>query len=309
MRLGKGPEQPDNYRRGLFLTRSARSAFAVFLRAMGIPAAGRVLLPGYIGWSPREGSGVFDPLRELGATVGFYRLDRRLRIDVDHVEKLLRATDVAGLVLIHYFGVPDPRYEEVAKLARARGVWILEDEAHAWLTDLVAGKTGRLGDACLWSLHKMLPVASGGALVVNGRLNIEHLAAGPESTISPLEFDLFGIADIRRRNAARLTSLLAGLEDHVEPLWPDMGSSHVPQSYPVLVKKVSRNSLYHRLNGEGFGVVSLYHTLIEEIPKLEFGDTYWVSGRILNLPVHQDVVDTQLVALVRALENAFAELG
>jgi len=41
------------------------------------------------------------------------------------------------------------------------------------------------------------------------------------------------------------------------------------------------------MNKAGYGVTSLYHTLIDEI-----GDSYTVeheiSDRILNLPVHQD---------------------
>jgi hypothetical protein len=55
------------------------------------------------------------------------------------------------------------------------------------------------------------------------------------------------------------------------------------------------------MNDMGLGVVSLYHTLISAVDKSLFADSYWVSKRIFNLPVHQD-------ATFQALENMIGQL-
>jgi len=64
------------------------------------------------------------------------------------------------------------------------------------------------------------------------------------------------------------------------------------------------------MNDAGYGVVTLYHTMIAEISRDEFPGSHALSRRILNLPVHQDtdrdalgrMVDT-LVATIRSMKS------
>jgi len=284
-----------------FLARgNARAAFKEYLRAAGAGDTGRVLLPGYIGWSAREGSGVFDPISETGAAYEFYRLDERLRIDLDDVERRLRAGGVGVLVLIHYFGYIDRGYARAVALARKYGARVLEDEAHAMLSDLIGGRCGRLGDAATYSLHKLLPVPSGAVLVLN-----PHASIGIDGDSDPAELwrhDLAGISLRRRENALALHRLLDEIDTKaVEPLWPEPAVHEVPQTLPVLIHSVSRDRLYEEMNRAGFGVVSLYHTLIKQIERESFPESHRISQCILNLPVHQDATSEQLEEMVGQL--------
>lgn len=62
----------------------------------------------------------------------------------------------------------------------------------------------------------------------------------------------------------------------------------VPHSFPILLPDRNiRDQLYFQMNEEGYGVISLYHTLIDEIES-PFTIEHKISSRILNLPVHQD---------------------
>lgn len=303
MQIEKLARDGGRYRRPCHVFRNARSAFKALLQAVRFPPAGTVLLPSYIGWSPREGSGVFDPVAELGLPHRFYRMDDRLVIDLDHLRRCLAVGDVTLLVIIHYFGYVDPGYREAVALAREHGVLVLEDEAHALLTDLVGGAAGRLGDAAIFSLHKMLPVESGGMLVLNGEqeLPIEGFPRCEEPEVLPWSFDLHGISRRRVENARRLTGLLAPYRDLVEPLRPGLQHGEVPQTLPVLIRKGSRDRLYQRMNEAGFGVVTLYHTLIDRIDREEFPGAHRLSKRILNLPLHQDAEPVMLERMVEAL--------
>jgi hypothetical protein len=55
------------------------------------------------------------------------------------------------------------------------------------------------------------------------------------------------------------------------------------------------------MNAAGFGVVSLYHTLISQISPDCFPATARVSQHILNLPVHQDASEKARESMVREL--------
>jgi dTDP-4-amino-4,6-dideoxygalactose transaminase len=300
--IEKRAENSSNYARRLVPFESARQAFGAILRALDIPR-GKVLLPAYIGWSPKEGSGVFDPIASLHLDYSFYALDGRLRIDLDSLRAALQVDCVRVLVIIHYFGYVDPSYEEAVKIARHHGVFIVEDEAHAMLTDMVGGICGRLGDACILSFHKMLPLGRGGAAVINDPRSalIEKLVAAPDSNPPLCNFDMKAIANKRKANSLFLDTLLRRLAPQIEPLFGAPRCCEFPQSYPVLIPNGSRNQLYDQMNSAGFGVVSLYHTLISQISQERFPQTAAVSHRILNLPVHQDTAEAALEPMVRRL--------
>lgn len=63
------------------------------------------------------------------------------------------------------------------------------------------------------------------------------------------------------------------------------------------------------MNADGYGVVSLYHTLIPEIPPKHFAESHALSNEILNLPVHQDLAPSQIPALVEALKLCVSGLS
>lgn len=310
MYIEKLAQQVRAFRRPYAVFPDARTGFEAFLRPVMEEEKGTVLLPAYVGWSPREGSGVFDPIEKLGLSYGFYRMDDSLRIELDHLETCLKSNLVRVLVLIHYFGFVDPAYEQAVSLARRYGAMILEDEAHAMLTDLVGGLSGRLGDACIFSLHKLLPLRSGGMLIVNNAETSLLTRVGCRSTLKSTlwEFDLKLISERRERNACLLSQLLQPLEEYVSPLWGKPQSGEVPQTYPVFIQTVSRDEVYFAMNKSGFGVVSLYHTMIDQIPEKEFPTSHRISRQILNLPVHQDIMPSDLEALVEQLARCVKSL-
>jgi hypothetical protein len=96
------------------------------------------------------------------------------------------------------------------------------------------------------------------------RLQVE--VSGPHSTLlSFWEYDLHSISAIRRQNGEQLIAPLAPLVDRVNLLFPNLPPGVVPQTLPVVIQQKDRNELFFSMNKAGFGVVSLYHTLIDSI--------------------------------------------
>jgi dTDP-4-amino-4,6-dideoxygalactose transaminase len=280
---------------------NARSALLQYLRECRLQRGETILLPSYIGWSPREGSGIFDPIRELELDYAFYRLDESLRLDMGSLRDAIRRGNARVLLLVHYFGHVDPCCEDAVALAREAGLGIIEDEAHAMLSDLVGARCGRWGDVCLYALHKLLPMNSGGVLVRN-----TNLPSTGDMATDIWRHDLAAISARRRRNAVRLHHLLDGMREDAAPLWDPPAEGEVPQTLPVRLRHADRDAVYHDMNDAGFGVVSLYHTLIEPLRRSAFHESQHLARCILNLPVHQDIHPQELDAMVEYLQKSLA---
>jgi dTDP-4-amino-4,6-dideoxygalactose transaminase len=306
--IAKIAQKRAGFHRSAFGFHSARDAFRSLLFASGVTNRDSILLPSFIGWSAREGSGVYDPVASIGAKAIFYRMNENLFIDVDDAKRKIIELRPRVLVLIHYFGYPDPNSEELAAFGRKLGVIVLEDEAHAMLSDLVGGVCGRAGDSAIFSLHKILPFPDGGVLLLNTSASDSVRIKLAEDDrhrelLSFWEYDLHRIAAIRRRNTEQLIAALSELEGRVSLLFPSLPPGVVPQTLPVVIQEKNRDELYLEMNSAGFGVVTLYHTLIGDIGAQEFPESHLLASRIMNLPVHQDVQPQQLEAMVHKLRE------
>jgi dTDP-4-amino-4,6-dideoxygalactose transaminase len=297
--ISKVALNPDNFCRKLVMYNRARDGFSAYIKAIDIADDECVLLPAYIGWSAREGSGVFDPVKDQGVKHAFYATDKLLNIDLASLKRSFEQNKVKLFVIIHYFGYVDPSYEEAIAVARDFGVKVLEDEAHSFYTNFVGGITGHMGDASIFSLHKMFPVKDGGILSIT---DIEQRIVAEKVDVEfPTVYDFAKIAKKRVENTLLITALLEGHSDKLTIMRPDLKQGEVPQTYPILIKTVSRDKLYEKMNEEGFGVVSLYHTMIDLIAESEYPKSHFVAKRILNLPVHQDADPIQIKAMVKML--------
>lgn len=298
----KLPTDHTRFRRNMRITKSARQAFSHLLSLMA--GDGVVLMPAFIGWSAREGSGVFDPVAELNLKFNFYKLDERLRIDLKDLEERLNEGNVRVLLLIHYFGYVDPQAAEAAAAAKVRGICVIEDSAHALFSDWVGGSCGQFGQASIYSFHKLLPVDGGGGVSFQGN----HQPCGMMDDTMPaayhwFDFDLRAIAYKRLENARQIDQRIGRLNPVLEPLWGLPAAGQFPQTYPVLLQGKCRDSLYDAMNASGFGVVSLYHTMIRQIKHEQFPTARHIASQILNLPVHQDLEPDQIDSMLDHLER------
>ncbi|AWB85670.1 DegT/DnrJ/EryC1/StrS family aminotransferase [Mycetocola zhujimingii] len=304
-KISKSAVSTSNAYQPAFFYNSAREGMRDLLENVPLSEGG-VLLPGFIGWSPREGSGVFDPVREAHIPYGFYSLNGDLSVDIDDLERRLEAGTFNVLVLIHYFGRTDPYLKRVRQLADAHGALLIEDLAHGFFTARGGGEAGRHGDASLFSLHKQFPLTDGGLVsYANPRLVSGQVETRPELASKVLSYDWRGIAKSRRRTFATLTSLLSDLPEldrKFKLLWPALDDHDVPQSLPVYILGENRSQIYDRMNADGYGMVSLYHTLIPQLAG-GFPSLVTLSRHILNFPVHQDVDHTLLVAMVESFRS------
>ena len=300
-RIEKGCSNADNQKMNIGYYNRARDALGSILDEIGIKSRDKIFLPAYIGWSAREGSGVFDPISERQICPVFYKLDGRLNIDADDLTAKIRTIGAKAILLIHYFGFADPQCKTIIKLANERRIPVIEDAAHAMFTDFIGEACGRDGDYTIYSLHKMLPMKSGGMLLANRDKVLPKKARSVCKYGNPFQYDFKEISKKRVENYNLITSYIGTGNELIKPLYEELPSGVIPQTYPILLPLSNRNDMYQKMNDMGWGVVSLYHTLINTIEPKEFSETYELSKHILNLPVHQDTDPTLIGSMIEDL--------
>jgi dTDP-4-amino-4,6-dideoxygalactose transaminase len=194
---------------------------------------------------------------------------------------------------------------------RRYGAILVEDLAHGFFSAFrTNGKAGTVGDISLFSLHKMFPTMMGGMV----RYRDPSLATVQQGTATDLaefvtDYDWAGIGSRRRANFEAVAERLSHssvAREHCELLWPSLEPTDVPQTLPVRLRGINRDDVYHAMNAEGFGMTSLYHTMIEVLHD-RFPEMMDVARSIINFPVHQDMIPDQADAMVRSFEGAVAK--
>jgi len=249
-----------------------------------------LFLPGYIGFSPKEGSGIYDPVCELGITHVFYSFTENLTIDIDKL--IFQIEEVKGnkvFLLVHYFGYIDENYKKLISVLRENNFFIIEDAAHAFYTHLVDNQCGK-GDCIFYSFHKMLPFESGGAVCTTDfKSDWWNQITSNENEYPFYKYNLKHIAEKRKENAFYWEKLLQG-NSRLQILRPsEKYLGQTPQTFPILLTFANRYDVYMIMNQLNYGVISLYHTMVQPVQKIHELNVSKISDTILNLPVHQDI--------------------
>ena len=275
---------------------SAREGFKKILQLQELKNK-KILLPAYIGFSTREGSGVFDPIRETKIEYDFYRMRADLSIDIDDVKEKICANKNNILLLINYFGFVDEKIDEISAYAKENRITVILDCAHSFFTFLLDHSIDF--QYAFFSIHKLFPFNDGGMVLCGDGQSSIYSSRGSYGLFN---FDLSAIINKRIENYNYISESLkkASITDKIVLLKENLGKA-VPQTFPVLLANTAiRDELYFRMNEAGFGVVSLYHQLVEEID-----DSYDVeqniSSKILNLPVHQDADRNDITKMIELM--------
>jgi dTDP-4-amino-4,6-dideoxygalactose transaminase len=308
--IQRSPTETENCAFRWSFTPSARAAWELILRSSQFGPDRSVILPGYIGLSPHEGSGLFDPIRNSRTPFSFYRLGPKLQIDLDLIEEHLSTRKHPVLLVAHYFGFPHVNMAELKSLCQRYDTILVEDCAHVPGPLGEATGLGTYGDMAFYSLHKMLPVKYGGVLCVNS----EHLRVpkrgegevGPEILSQLLRADWKEISRVRRVNYNYLRTELEAIEG-LEIVY-DLPTDVVPHDFPVIIENGKREALYFALMDQGLPTTSLYHQMIPEILPTEHPNSHTLSRSILNLPVHQDTTLDDLWELSTAIKSIMNNL-
>src|SRR5690606_10190775 len=113
-----------------------------------------ILLPAYIGFTDREGSGIFDPVESTESKFSFYKMNGDLTVDYDHLLNLINEGTYNVLLIVHYFGICRNDLRKIKQLCDDNNIILVEDCAHAYHLGQKREKLGVEGDFSFYSVHK-----------------------------------------------------------------------------------------------------------------------------------------------------------
>lgn len=289
----------------------ARTAFLESMKLLSLGKKDKILLPAYIGFSEREGSGVFDPIKQLGIGYEFYSLLNNLSVEKEDFIKKIKQNDVKVVLVIHYFGFCQPGFDFIIQACKKYKKYLIEDCAHTLDSYWRGKKLGTYGDFGFYSIHKILPTRSGGILLINkdaglDRKNdiLENISRRARVALERAELTI--ISKKRRDNYKYVLQKIKNIKG-LTPLFRQLPNGIMPQNFPIVIESDHRDQIYFYFRRKNIRVSSLYYRLILPIKKDNYPISHYLSRHILNLPIHQEMtrekIDFMLEVLVVALKK------
>lgn len=291
---------------------SGTDALVLALRALGIGSGDEVIT------APNSYLASASAIALAGAKVRF--VDVRWDMNMDP-KRLLQAvtTKTKAVIPVHLTGRP-AAMQEILKIARRKNLKVVEDAAQAAGARYRGRPVGSWGDIGCFSFHPLKNLnacGDGGAIVTSRPAWAQKIKIlrnhGHPHRDDCLEFSLNSRLDslqaailrkkmqslpivtrIRRRNAQLYRSLLGECPQVICPV-DAQGEFSVYHTFVIQCE--NRNGLQKHLAGRGIGTAVHYPVPIHLMhvgKKLGFRRgmfpvTEALAGRILSLPVHQDL--------------------
>ena len=300
----KKKTETDNFSNKRFFFNKARIAFTEILKVLN--EGTKILLPSYIGINDKEGSGVFDPIRENNIKYDFYSLNEDLSINKEDFNKKIKDPEVKAVLVIHYFGFMQTDIEKVSQICKDNEVLLIEDCAHSLLSEFKDRSLGSYGDFSFFSLHKFLPMEKGGILQINNKefipkfeKSINKNEINHDLPLKFIEFDFKKIANKRCKNYLYLLSRIKEI-NNIKILYPELSEGIVPMNFPIFIK--NRDQVYFHMNEKGIELISLYHRIIDPISE-NYHNSHYISKNITNLPIHQDIRIEDIDNIIKELKK------
>ncbi len=265
-----------------------------------------------------------------------------LSTSLKEIEKRL-TPKTAGIMIVHIAGFITAEMPAIAEFARKKGLWLMEDAAHAQGSTLDGKHAGTFGLAGSFSFYptKVMTSAEGGVIVTDDAklaeeariyrdqgkasfLQNTHIRMGynwrmsePHAVIGLRHLqNLPAMIAARRRIAARYDAGLGTGSNGVRPLLPPTGCMSNYYKYVVMLPDgVERGSLKkwlrerHGVNcsGEVYEFPLHKHEVLRHLDPGDLTQAEAACGRQMCLPIFASMTEAQADQVLAALAAAKAE--
>jgi dTDP-4-amino-4,6-dideoxygalactose transaminase len=244
----------------------------------------------------------------------------------------------AGIVMVHIGGFVSPDTASLAALCEARGLWLLEDAAHAHGASFAGRPAGSIGDAGAFSFYPTKVITSGeGGMITTadetrrdeariyrdqgtaGFLGGDHVRLGYAWRMSELHaaVGLVQLARLdefiaaRRRIARLYDDALAAMAGITPVLAPEGSQPNYYKYLAVLDEGIDRSSLKKAMreqhdvgmSGEVYATPLHRQPIFADLPSGPLPVSEDLCARHVCLPIHNDMADSEAEQVVDGLRH------
>jgi len=314
-----------------FLTLGGLSSLSLILESLNIAGDKTVLLPSYL--CPD----ILIPFKKFGIKYYFYKVNGNLVIDIADLLNKVNG-NIAAVLFINYFGFPQ-RTEVLNALnsLKEKGIVIIEDAVHSFFSEFET-----TGDYIFNSFRKFLPV-DGGIVLSNKSLTKRRVKSNCKYTLyrntgrllrgthincgfpsSSLFLKLFKISEknycnLKPSGFPWMSRLILSKQDipgmidkrksiykklleefGQYALYKTLPEDVVPLGSPVLVE--NRDKIRKKLINKNI-FCPVHWSLPDEVDRNNFPGSYYLSERILTIPVNERMDDRSIDYLSKSLRS------
>ena len=255
-------------------------------------------------------------------------------IDVAAIEAKITDKTV-GIIPVHLYGHP-AQMDAVMRIAKQRGLWVIEDCAQAHLATFEGTQVGQFGDASTFSFYpgkNLGAMGDAGALVTGdaqlarraacfarhgGLFKGSHEIEGINSRLDGLQAAILNVklphlADWTKKRQAVADAYLNRLNGIGDLILPqiDARASHVWHLFVIRTKQ--RDALKAHLAENGIQTVINYPVALPFLEAYahqnntieDFPTAYGHQSDILSLPIFPDMTDEQINHVVHGVTSFF----
>ncbi|MEA3020777.1 MAG: perosamine synthetase [Actinomycetota bacterium] len=315
---------------------SGTAALEIIFRALGVEGR-KVIVPTNTFFATAAAvahAGGTPVLADVDATT--------LTLSADTVRAVLD-DDTSGVVLVHIGGAVSPASAAIAELCRERGIWFVEDAAHAHGAALGDTPAGSFGVAAAFSFYptKVMTSGEGGMIVTRdekidqearvyrdqgkaGFLGGDHVRLGYAWRMSEVHAAIGLVQlrrldeylEVRRHVGARYDEALASI-DGLTPLARPADSAPNFYKYIALLdpgidraafKQAMRDDHGVAMSGEVYASPLHLQPVFADLATDGLGVAEDVCARHVCLPVHSDMTDAEIDLVVDAARAVAGQL-
>ena len=277
-----------------------------------------------------------NAIKRAGGIPVFADIDKDTNcLDYDAVKKCIN-NKTAGIMFVHMFGLLSPIILKIKKLCSEKGIFLIEDAAHAHGASLNGLMAGSIGDVGCFSFFatKLVTTGEGGAITTN-RKDIFEVVKSLHNHGRALDGNLFDLAGNNFRlpeiscvlgfhQLKRLKEILShrrkiskiyfnGLDkfQYITPLISTGDSSHSYWRFPAhLDEKINRDE-FQNIMMDRFKVriTWMYEPLCHQQPVSKgqnitsLPNSEWSIKRLINLPTHMNISESDAYHVIRSISK------
>lgn len=308
-------------------------AIYISLRALGAGPGDEVITTSHSWISTSE------TITQTGARVVFADTETdSFNIDPEDVKRRI-TPKTKGIIAVHLYGQP-ANMKALSEIAKAHGLWLIEDSAQAHLARLDDCPIGTFGDVATFSFYpgKNLGAMGDAGALVTTREDIAEFAAAfarhggkdlhvMEGICSRMDGLQAAILNLKLPHLERWTQARIARADNYDRLFTEAGLAggevqiparmpgtlHVFHLYVIRVKK--RNELRQYLNDSGVPTGIHYKRPLPLYPAYDYlgytpadiPNASQAAQEILSLPLHPHLDETDQVTVVQTIAEFFKD--
>ena len=263
---------------------SGTSALEILLRALDVKGHSVIVPTNTFFATPAS-------VIHAGGAVIFADVTENLCIDPESVKENIR-DDIKGVIVVHIGGIVAPQIKEIQEICEDKGLFLIEDAAHAHGSTLDGKKAGAFGDAAAFSFYptKVMTSGEGGMITTDDKKIYERALVfrdqGKAGFYGNVHTEMGYNWRMSEIHAAIGLSQFARLEDFIRDR---RGIAKIYDEELKKMDKLTPIKIPSEVNSNYYKYVALLEDSIDRaIIKKELKEKYNVnlSGEVYELPCH-----------------------